>query len=37
MIRRQLTSFNKALETLNSFHTNIKFPIETETENKISF
>ena len=33
----KLTFFNKVLETLNSFHTNIKFTIKTETENKISF
>ena len=33
----KLTSFNKVIETLNSFHTNIKFPNETETEKKNSF
>ena len=31
----KLTSINKVLETLNSYHTNIKFTIEIETENKI--
>ena len=33
----KLISINKVLETLNSYHTNIKFTIEIETENKISF
>ena len=33
----KVTSINKVIETLNSYHTNIKFTIETETENKISF
>ena len=33
----KLTSINKVLETLNSYHKNIKFTIEIETENKISF
>ena len=33
----KLTSINKVLETLNSYHTNIKFTIEIESENKISF
>ena len=33
----KLTSINKVIETLNSYHTNIKFTIEIETENKISF
>ena len=32
----KLTFINKVLETLNSYHTNIKFTIETETENKSS-
>ena len=33
----KLTSINKVLQTLNSYHTNIKFTIEIESENKISF
>ena len=33
----KLTSINKVLETLNSYHKNMKFTIEIETENKISF
>ena len=33
----KLTAINKVLETLNSYHTNIKFAIEIESENKISF
>ena len=33
----KLTSNNKVLETLNSYNTNIKFTIEIETENEISF
>ena len=33
----KLTSINKVLETLNSYHTNIKFTTEIESENKISF
>ena len=33
----KLISVNKVLETLNSYHTNIKFTIEIESENKISF
>ena len=33
----KLTSFNKVIETLNSFHTNIKFPNEIETEKNNSF
>ena len=33
----KLTSINKVLQTLNSYHINIKFTIEIETENKISF
>ena len=33
----KLTSINKVLETLNSYHKHIKFTIEIETENKISF
>ena len=33
----KLTAINKALETLNSYHTNIEFTIEIESENKISF
>ena len=33
----KLTSINKVLETLNSCHANIKFTIENEWENKISF
>ena len=33
----KLTSINKVLGTLNSYHKNIKFTIEIETENKISF
>ena len=33
----KLTSINKVLETLNSYHKNIKLTIETETENKLSF
>ena len=33
----KLTSINKVLETLNSYHKDIKFTIEIETENKISF
>ena len=33
----KLTSINKVLETLNSYHTNIKFTIEIETENKVWF
>ena len=33
----KLTFINKVLETLNSYHTNIKFTIEIESENKISF
>ena len=33
----KLTSINKVVETLNSYHTKIKFTIEIETENKISF
>ena len=32
----KLTSINKVLETLNSYHKNIKFTIEIETENKLS-
>ena len=32
-----LTSINKVLETLNSYHTNIKFTIEIETEKKMLF
>ena len=32
----KLTSINKVLQTLNSYHTNIKFTIEIESENKIS-
>ena len=31
-----LTSINKVLETWNSFHENLKFFIEIETENKTS-
>ena len=33
----KLTSINKVLPTLSSYHTNIKFTIEIESENKISF
>ena len=33
----KLTAINKVLETLNSYHTNIKFTIEIESENKILF
>ena len=33
----KLTSINKVLETLNSYHTNNKFTIEIESENKTSF
>ena len=33
----KITSINKVLDTLNSYHTNIKFTIEIEPENKISF
>ena len=33
----KLTSINKVLQTLNSYHANIKFSIEIESENKISF
>ena len=33
----KLTSISKVLETLNSYHTNIKFTFEIESENKISF
>ena len=33
----KLTSINKALETLNSYHTHIKFTLEIESDNKISF
>ena len=33
----KLTSINKILETLNSYHKNIKYIIEIETENKILF
>ena len=33
----KLTSINKVLEILNSYHINIKFTIEIESENKISF
>ena len=33
----KLTSINRQLETLNSYHKNIKYTIQTETENKISF
>ena len=33
----KLTSINKVLETLNSYHKNIKFTIGIETENQISF
>ena len=33
----KLPSINKVLETLNSCHTNIKFTIEIESENKIRF
>ena len=33
----KLTSINKVLEALNSYHANIKFTIEIETENKILF
>ena len=33
----KLTFINKVLETLNSYHTNIKFTIEIESGNKISF
>ena len=33
----KLTAINKVLETLNSYHTNIKFAIEIESENKILF
>ena len=33
----KLTSFNKVRGTLNSYYKNIRFIIEIETENKISF
>ena len=33
----KLTSINKVIETFNSYHKNIKFTIEIETESKISF
>ena len=33
----KLTSINKVLETLNSYHTNNKFTIEIESKNKTSF
>ena len=33
----KLTSINKVLETLDSYHRNIKFTIEIESENKISY
>ena len=33
----KLTSINKVLETLNSYHTNNKFTIEIKSENKTSF
>ena len=33
----KLTSINKVLETLNSYHKNVKFTIEIEIENKIAF
>ena len=33
----KLTSIIKVFETFNSYHKNIKFTIEIETENKISF
>ena len=33
----KLTSTNKVIETFNSYHKNIKFTIEIETESKISF
>ena len=33
----KLTSINKALETLNSYHKSIKFTTEIETDNKILF
>ena len=33
----KLTSINKVIETFNSYHTNIKFTIGIESENKISF
>ena len=33
----KLTSINKVIETFNSYHKNIKFTIEIETESKILF
>ena len=33
----KLNSINKVLQTLNSYHTNIKFTTEIESGNKISF
>ena len=33
----KLTPIKKVLQTLNNYHTNIKFTIEIESENKISF
>ena len=33
----KLTSINKVLQTLDSYHSNIKCTIEIESENKISF
>ena len=33
----KLTSINKVIETFNSYHKNIRFTIEIETESKISF
>ena len=33
----KLTSISKVFETLNSYHKNIKFTIEIETENRILF